>query len=78
MPVWPFFWNISDSTEHIPLDLTGLLQYTKTKLRGFSPQANYTDRPSERSLSAKLVPTLADRGVAWSAQRIPTAVISVF
>jgi hypothetical protein len=31
-----------------------------TKLRGFSPQANY--RPSDRSLSAKLVPTLADRG----------------
>jgi hypothetical protein len=33
----------------------------KTKLRGFSPQANYTD-PSDRSLPAKLVPTLADRG----------------
>jgi hypothetical protein len=26
----------------------------------------------------KLVPTLAVEGVAWSAQRIPTAVISVF
>jgi hypothetical protein len=25
-------------------------------------------------MSAKLVPTFADRGVAWSAQRIPTAV----
>jgi hypothetical protein len=32
------------------------------KLRGFSPQANYTDRASDRSLSAKLVPNLADRG----------------
>jgi hypothetical protein len=31
-------------------------------------------RPSDRCLSAKLVPTLADRGVAWSAQRIPTVV----
>jgi hypothetical protein len=31
------------------------------KLRGFSPQANYY-RPSDRRLSAKLVPTLADRG----------------
>jgi hypothetical protein len=28
------------------------------ELRGFSPQANYTDR----SMSAKLVPTLVDRG----------------
>jgi hypothetical protein len=35
--------------------------YTK-KLRDFSPQANYTDRPSDRRLSAKLVPTLVDRG----------------
>jgi hypothetical protein len=29
-----------------------------------SPQANYTDRLSDRRLSAKLVPTLADRGVS--------------
>jgi hypothetical protein len=28
----------------------------KTKLRGLSPQANYTDRLSDRRLSAKLVP----------------------
>jgi hypothetical protein len=34
----------------------------KTKLHGLSPQANYTDRLSDRRLSAKLVPTLADRG----------------
>jgi hypothetical protein len=27
------------------------------KLRGISPQANYTDRPSDRHFSAKLVPT---------------------
>jgi hypothetical protein len=32
------------------------------KFRRFSPPANYTDRPSDRRLSAKLVPTLADRG----------------
>jgi hypothetical protein len=32
------------------------------KLRGFSPQANYTDRPTDRRCSAKLVPTLADKG----------------
>jgi hypothetical protein len=30
--------------------------------RGLSPQANYTDRPTDRSLSAKLVPTFSDRG----------------
>jgi hypothetical protein len=34
----------------------------KKKLHGFNPHANYTDRPSDRRLSAKLVPTLADRG----------------
>jgi hypothetical protein len=41
------------------------------KVRGLSPRAMYTDR-------AKLVPTFADRGVAWSGQRIHTAVFSVF
>jgi hypothetical protein len=46
-------------------------------LRGFSPQANYTNRantacrPSECQL-------LRIDGVTWSAQQIPTAVISVF
>jgi hypothetical protein len=33
-----------------------------------------TIRPSDRRLSAKLVTTFADEGVAWSVQRIPTAV----
>jgi hypothetical protein len=28
----------------------------------FSPQANYTDRASDRRLSTKLVPTFAERG----------------
>jgi hypothetical protein len=38
----------------------------KTKLPGLSPRANYTDR-AKSSLSAKLVPTFADRGchVVW-------------
>jgi hypothetical protein len=31
-----------------------------------------------RRLSAKLVPTFAERGVAWLARRIPTALISSF
>jgi hypothetical protein len=34
----------------------------RKKLRGLSPQANYTDRASDRRLSAKIVPTFADRG----------------
>jgi hypothetical protein len=32
----------------------------RNKLHGFSPQANYT-QPSDRLLSAKLVPTFTDR-----------------
>jgi hypothetical protein len=35
-------------------------------------------RPSDRRLSAKLVPTFVSFGVAYSVQRISTAVISVF
>jgi hypothetical protein len=38
---------------------------------GLSPQANYTDRLSDRSLSAKLVPTLTDRGCRVVSPAIP-------
>jgi hypothetical protein len=41
----------------------------------YSPQVNYTDRATDRRLLAKLVPTFADKGVAWSAQRIPRPLI---
>jgi hypothetical protein len=34
----------------------------QNKLRGLSRQANYTDLPSDRRMSAKLVPTFANRG----------------
>jgi hypothetical protein len=34
---------------------------TKTKLRGLSPQANYTDRAT--AAVGEVVPTFADRGV---------------
>jgi hypothetical protein len=44
---------------------------TKTKLHGLSPQANYTDRLSDRRLSAKLIPTLADRGCRVVSATIP-------
>jgi hypothetical protein len=51
----------------------------KAKLHGLSPQANYTDRLSDRRLSAKLVPTLADRGChVVSATILPQSLISVF
>jgi hypothetical protein len=43
----------------------------KTKLHGLSPQANYTDRLSDRRLPAKLVPTLADRGCHVVSATIP-------
>jgi hypothetical protein len=45
----------------------------KPKLRGFSPQGNYTDRATAacRRSSCQL---FRIEGVAWSAQRIPTAV----
>jgi hypothetical protein len=48
----------------------------KTKLHGLSPQANYTDRLSDRRLSAKLVPTLADRGCHVVRATIPPTVVN--
>jgi hypothetical protein len=51
----------------------------KTKLHGLSPQAKYADRLSDRRLSAKLVPTVADRGCrVVSATIPPQSLISVF
>jgi hypothetical protein len=41
------------------------------KLRALSPQANYTDRLSDRRLSAKLMPTLADGGCRVVSATIP-------
>jgi hypothetical protein len=53
--------------------------YKKTKLHGLSPQANYTDRLSDRRLSGKLVPTLVDRGCrVVSATIPPQSLIPVF
>jgi hypothetical protein len=48
-------------------NFTGLILHIvkyseKTDLRGLSPRENYTDRPSDRRLLAKLVPTFKDRG----------------
>jgi hypothetical protein len=43
----------------------------KTKLHGLSPHANYTDRLTDRRLSAKLIPTLADSGCRVVSSTIP-------
>jgi len=49
-----------------------------TKFRGLSPHANYTDRAAA-ALSAKLVPTFADRGVSRGQRNgSPQPLISVF
>jgi hypothetical protein len=44
----------------------------------FSPQANYTDRASDRSLSAKLVPNFTDKGCRVVSATESPAVNSVF
>jgi hypothetical protein len=48
----------------------------KKKLRGLSPQANYTDRAT--ATVGEVVPTLQVEGVTWSVQWISTAVNLVF
>jgi hypothetical protein len=63
----------------IGFSLIRVILYNIYKLRGLSPQANYTDLLSDRRLSAKLVPTLADRGCrVVSATIPPQSLISVF
>jgi hypothetical protein len=54
------------------LNLNLVYQQTRKQTPWFQ-SASELYRPSDSSLSAKLVPTLADRGCR-SAQRIPTAV----
>jgi hypothetical protein len=45
----------------------------KTKLRGFSPQANYTDRETT-ACQQSYCQLLQIGGVMWSAQLIPMAI----
>jgi hypothetical protein len=54
-----------------------LNQKDPNKFRDFSPPANYTDRISA-ACRRSYCQLLAIEGVAWSAQRIPTAVIFGF
>jgi hypothetical protein len=61
---------------HNDNDLIKSVKMYKTKRRGLSARANYTDGASA-ACRPKLVPALRIEGVAWSAQRIPTAVFSI-
>jgi hypothetical protein len=76
------FWKpeaLSEEGSNLVLLIPDWLFYIKSKLHGLSLQANYTDRLSDRRLSAKLVPTLADRGCrVVSATIPPQSLISVF
>jgi hypothetical protein len=49
------------------------MDVAKKKLCGRSPQANYTDRATA-ACRQSYYQTLRIEGVAWAAQRIPTAV----
>ena len=52
--------------------------YLRKKLRGLSPRGDYTDRAAA-ALSAKLVPTFADRGVSRGQRNgSPRPLVSVF
>jgi hypothetical protein len=50
-----------------------IIKRTKTELRCLSPQANYTDRATAACRRSQCQLLLRE-GVAWSAQRIHTAV----
>jgi hypothetical protein len=52
--------------------------YLIKKKTPWSKSGSELHRPSDRRLSAKWLPTFADKGATWSAWRIPTAVFSVF
>jgi hypothetical protein len=66
----------STNNDSVVEELTKKITNKKTKLRGLSPQANYIDRLSDCRLSAKLVPTLADRGCRVVSATIPPTVVS--
>jgi hypothetical protein len=83
-PMWPssgalkFLHFCTLCIMYVGCSLFGL-QKTKTKLHGLSPQANYTDRLSDRRLSAKLVQTLADSWCRVISATVPAQpLISVF
>jgi hypothetical protein len=61
---WPLKLHTHRHSDLKPPAQEGYSHKIKTKLNSvaFTPQANYTDRPSDRRLLAKLVPTFADRG----------------
>jgi hypothetical protein len=70
-----FFLRMTDTmtSQNVELSSWDILYKLKNKLRGRSPQANYTDRTTA-ACRRSYCPPLRVEGVAWSAQRIPTAV----
>jgi hypothetical protein len=71
-------WKINNTTLCSPLlHLVIVERLTPTKLRGLSPQANYTDRAT--AAVGEVVPTFADRGVVRGQRNgSPRPLISVF
>jgi hypothetical protein len=69
----PEIKSMSNDTKSFKLKLTTFL----LKLRGLSPQANYTDRAT--AAVGEVVPTFADRGVLRGQRNeFPRPLISVF
>jgi hypothetical protein len=64
-----FVWKL----KHVLWNTLCILMITKTKLRGFGPRANYTDRATAACWRS-YCQILRTEGVAWSAQWIPTVV----
>jgi hypothetical protein len=68
------FYNLHFSPSIIRMIKSRRMRWAvHTKLRGFSPQANYTDRATAL-YRRRWCQLLRIEGVAWSAQRITTAV----
>jgi hypothetical protein len=74
--IW-WFTNMSENESviagkrYVKCDVAKRGRNRRRVLHGLSPHANYTDRLNDRRLSAKLVPTLADRGCRVVSATIP-------
>jgi hypothetical protein len=73
----------AEGNSRVSMGFTPLLRIhiktkTKTKKTQWLQPESELNRPSDHSLSTKLVPTLRIEVATWSAWQIPTAVFSVF
>jgi hypothetical protein len=80
-PAFSLRWRLHSCDQHHLLrdyhTTRHALLKLKTKIPSLSSRANYTDRATA-PLSAKLVPTFADRGCRLVSATIPTTVFSEF